>query len=122
MKKEMPFNLEEQSEILVERFQETMKNSFGALIVLWSIEKRKRASSKEIKEDLRDFFRGGLEYNYTSFYRLLSRLRDDFKLIKEVEREKAKGPERIYYSLTPLGKLVLKKTISRCVTPLKNLT
>lgn len=122
MKKKTTFNMEETSEILVERFGETIKIGFGALVVLWLIEKQKKASSKEIKETLRDFFNGELEYNYTSFYRLLGRLRDEFKLIKEVERRKARGPSRIYYSLTPLGKLVLKKLTLRYIAPLEKLT
>lgn len=122
MKKKTTPNIEEASEILVERFGETIKIGFGALIVLWLIKEQKKVSSKEIKETLRDFFNGELEYNYTSFYRLLNRLRDEFKLIKEVERRKARGPSRIYYSLTPLGKLVLKKLIPRYIVPLEKLT
>jgi len=119
MKSKIKLNLEEQSEILAERFGEAVKDGFGALILLWAIKEQKKASSKEIKEFMRDFFNGRMEYSYTSFYRLLAKLRDDFGLIKEVEKRKARGPKRSYYSLTPLGRLVLKKIITRYINPLK---
>ena len=37
MKSKIKLNLEEQSEILAERFGEAVKDGFGALILLWAI-------------------------------------------------------------------------------------
>lgn len=88
MGRKIKINLGKQSEILVERFEEIMKNGFGALIVLWSIQKRKKASSEEIRQDLRLLFRERGGYGYTSFYRLLAKLRDKLKIIKEIERRR----------------------------------
>jgi len=113
--------LEEQAELLAERFEKGVKNGFGAVVIMYSINKRHNASSQEIRKDLKEMFPKSMEYNYTSFYRLLGKLRDELKLIRESERRKAKGPERIYYSLTPLGKLVLKKIFHRYLKPLANL-
>lgn len=114
-------SLEEQAELLSERFEKGVKDGFGAVLILYSIHKRKKASSKELRKDLKETFPESLEYNYTSLYRLLGKLKDEFKLIVEKERRKAKGPERIYYSLTPLGKLVLTKIFDRYIEPLGKL-
>lgn len=113
--------LEEQSELLVERFEEGVKVGFGAILILHSIYRHRKASSKELRKDLKEIFPESTEYNYTSFYRLLGRLKDEFKLIIETERRKAKGPERVYYSLTPLGKLTLTKVFERYIEPLGKL-
>lgn len=114
-------SLEEQAELLSERFEKGVKDGFGAVLILYSIYKRKKASSKELRKDLKELFPESLEYNYTSLYRLLGRLKNEFKLIIETERRKAKGPSRIYYSLTPLGKLVLTKIFARYIEPLGKL-
>lgn len=114
-------DLEEQAELLSERFEKGVKDGFGAALILYSIHKRKRASSKELRKDFKETFPESLEYNYTSLYRLLGKLKDEFKLIVEKERRKAKGPHRIYYSLTSLGKLVLTKIFDRYIEPLGKL-
>lgn len=113
--------LEEQADLLSERFEKGVKDGFGAVLILYSIHKKGEASSKELRKDLTEVFPESLEYTYTSFYRLLGKLKDGFKLIAETERRKAKGPERIYYSLTPLGKLVLTKIFNRYIEPLGKL-
>jgi len=114
-------NSEEQSELLVERFEKGIKDGFGAVLILYYIHQRKHSSSKEIRADLMQNFPESMQYNYTSFYRLLGRLRDEFSLIKEKERKKAKGPDRIYYTLTQLGETVLRKIFDRYLKPLSEL-
>lgn len=111
----------DQSELLVERFEDGIKNGFGAVFILHSIDKHQKASSQEMKEELDRTFKGALNYNYTAFYRLVARLRDEFALIQETQRVPAKGADRIYYCLTPLGKTVLNKIIERHITPLASL-
>lgn len=114
-------SLEEQAELLSERFEKGVKDGFGAVLILYSIHKRGRSSSKELRKDLKEIFPESLGYSYTSFYRILGKLRDEYKLIIERERRKAKGPHRIYYSLTPLGKLVLTKIFELYIKPLGKL-
>lgn len=114
-------DIEEQSEILSERFEKGIKYGFGAFLILYLIQKEGRASSKELGESLRKMFPESLRYSYTSFYRLLQRLRDEFKLISATAQKKGKGPERTYYALTPLGKAVLEKIFVRYIEPLGKL-
>jgi DNA-binding PadR family transcriptional regulator len=112
---------EERVSELLERFEKGTKDGFGAVLVLYSIYKRKEASSKEIRKDFKEFFPKSLDYNYTSFYRLLAKLKDVYNLITESGKKKSKGPPRLYYSLTPLGKIILQKIFSLYINPLKKL-
>lgn len=115
------FDINTQAELLAERFEKGIKDGFGATLILHSIGNRQGASSKEIKEDIDKTFGNKMAYNYTSFYRLITRLRDEFKLISEKEKIKSKGPNRISYELTPIGKLLLEIIIDRYIRPLEKL-
>jgi DNA-binding PadR family transcriptional regulator len=106
---------------LTSHFRKSIKNGFGSMIILYSINKRGSASSKEIQQDMEETFSSNLEYRYTSFYRLLSRLRDEFYLIEESHRESSNGPDRIYYQLTKLGEEVFNNIMEMFINPLSKI-
>lgn len=114
-------DIDEQAEILLENFENNVKTGFGAILIMYSINKRGAASSKEIKKDMEKIFDDYLSYNYTSFYRLMNRMRDEAKLIVESSRKAGKGPDRIYYKLTPLGEVTLGLVFKRLVLPFSKL-
>ncbi|MEI6237894.1 MAG: PadR family transcriptional regulator, partial [Candidatus Saccharibacteria bacterium] len=88
---------------LVNRYGMDMKKLIYPLLVLHVIKSHKKASSQEIKSEINRIAGKEVEYQYTSYYRLMSNLEHDRELIEPVELVKEKGPARIYYSLTPKG-------------------
>lgn len=109
------------SKQLISHFASQIKDGFGVIVILYSIDKYGKASSKEIKKELQKAFGDKITYNYTSFYRVLKKLKITYKVIEEKERVKESGPDRIYYSLTPVGKLVWQDIRDNYVKPLKYL-
>lgn len=87
-------------------------------LVLYIIYKQGKASSTEIKKGLQEIAGKPIEYEYTSYYRMMGDLEHDYKVIEPVELVKEKGPSRIYYGLTPFGEAVLNKIYQEIIKPL----
>ncbi len=109
------------SQQLTTHFANQMKDGFGVIVILYTIDKYGKASSREIKSELQKTFGDKMNYNYTSFYRVLSKLKTTYKVIEEKERIRETGPDRIYYCLTPVGKLVWANIRDEYVKPLSQL-
>ena len=83
-------DLEEKAELLSDRVEKSIKDGFGLIFVLYVIKKKGSASTKELRQSFEETFDKHLDYQYTSFYRMIGRMRDEFGLIEEVERKVAK--------------------------------
>lgn len=107
---------------LFTRYTESLKPVFFPVFVLHVIAKLGKASSNEIKSELQKFDSGGkIEYNYTSYYRLMGKMEHDYKVIEPCDVVKDKGPARIYYRLTPAGKELLQRIRREIIEPLKKI-
>lgn len=103
---------------LFARYIESLKPVLVPVLVLHVIDKHTKASSSELKAELAKIHKE-IEYNYTSYYRLMGKLEHEYHVIEPVEVVKAKGPARIYYGLTPTGKALLGKIRQEVILPLK---
>lgn len=106
---------------LFERFANQYKPMMVPFMLLYITDKLGKASSMEYKEELEKLAGRKLEYQYTSFYRLLYKMRHEYEVIEEVELVKENGPARVYYSLTPLGKALMKHIYDELIKPIKNI-
>lgn len=110
--------MNDQLDKLFDRYAEKAKPILVPFLVLYIIHKHKKASSSEIKKDLQEIAGKPVEYEYTSYYRMMGDLEHNYKVIEPIELVKEKGPARIYYSLTPFGEAVLKKIYQGIISPL----
>jgi len=113
--------MDEQLDKIFTKYMDQVKPLLVPFLVMYIIHKRGKASSLELKLDLEKIAGRPIEYEYTSFYRLLAKLRHEYEVIVEVDLIKEKGPPRIYYSLTPLGEKVMNKIYENMVLPLQKL-
>lgn len=111
--------MNEQLDKLFNRYAEKTKPLLVPFLVLYIIYKRGKASSIEIKKDLIEIAGKPIEYEYTSYYRMMGNLEHEFKVIEPVEFIKEKGPARVYYSLTPFGEVLMKKIYQEIILPLQ---
>lgn len=110
--------MNEQLEEVFNRYANKVKPMLVPFLVVYIIHKRGKASSVEIKEDLEKIAGKSLEYEYTSYYRMIGSLEHELKVIEPVELIKEKGPARIYYSLTPFGISLMKKIYQEIIQPM----
>lgn len=106
---------------LIDRYSNDWKGVIYPFLVLHVIKEYKKASSLEIKKHVKDKLGKDMEYNYTSYYRLIARLEDELGLIEPVDVKKDKGPARVYYSLTQKGQEVYERVLNQIVTPFNKL-
>jgi len=106
---------------LFERFANQYKPMMVPFMLLYITDKLGKASSVEYKEELEKLAGKRLEYQYTSFYRLIYKMRYEFEVIEEVELVKENGPARIYYGITPLGKSLMKHIYDELIVPIKKI-
>lgn len=115
--KEIIMDKKQTMDDLVNRYGMDMKKLIYPLLVLHVIKSHKKASSQEIKSEINRIAGKEVEYQYTSYYRLMSNLEHDRELIEPVELVKEKGPARIYYSLTPKGEELLGRILNEIIYP-----
>jgi len=106
---------------LVERHGNEWKNLLYPFLVLRVISENKQASSLEIKDQIKTLAGQRVEYSYTAYYRLMSRLEHEVELIEPVDLKKGKGPVRIYYGLTEKGQELYSELLKQVIFPVRNL-
>ena len=111
--------MSEQLDKIFSRYADKVKPVLVPFLILYIIYKRGKASSTEIKKELEDIAGKTIEYEYTSYYRMMGSLEHESKVIEPVELVKEKGPARIYYSLTSFGEILMKKIYQEIIIPIK---
>jgi DNA-binding PadR family transcriptional regulator len=106
---------------LVSKHSQEWKALLYPFLVLRVINELKKASSLEIKDEINKLAGQKIEYNYTSYYRLMSRLENEAGLIEPVELKKDKGPARVYYGLTAKGQELYSELLKQVIYPVQRL-
>ena len=110
--------MDKQIDRLFNKYMDQVKPLMVPFLIMYIIHKRGKASSLELKKDLEEIAGRPIKYEYTSFYRLIGKLRYEYKIIVEVDLIKEKGPPRVYYSLTPLGEALMKRIYNQLFVPM----
>jgi DNA-binding PadR family transcriptional regulator len=106
---------------LVTKHGQEWKSLLYPFLVLRVIKENKTASSLEIKEQINKLAGQKVEYSYTSYYRLMSRLEHEVGLIEPVNVKKEKGPARVYYGLTEKGRQLYGELLTQIIYPVQKL-
>ncbi len=106
---------------LVSKHGQEWKTLLYPLLVLRVINEYKKASSLEIKDEINKLAGQKVEYSYTSYYRLMSRLEHEVGLIEPVDLKKDKGPARVYFGLTVKGRELYGELLKQVIYPIQRL-